>query len=249
MRRIGETINARWLTNSGPKLREFEARLAEYLGVGHVIAMCNGTVALEIAMRAAGVCGEVILPSFTFVATAHAVQWQGYKPVFCDIDPRTHNIDPSRAEELITPNTTAIVGVHAWGRGCAVHELKTIADRHGLRLMFDAAHAFACSHGSRMIGGLGDAEIFSFHATKFFNTFEGGAVCTNDDELAAKIRLMKNFGFSGKDNVIYVGTNGKMSEISAAMGLTSLESVDDFHCAQPTQLRKLRPDISLPLLG
>lgn len=228
MTRIGETIDSRWLTNGGPNVREFEMRLAQFLDVRHAIAICNGTVALEIAMRAAGVSGEIIVPSFTFVATAHAIQWQGYKPVFCDIDPRTHNIDPACAESLITPNTTAIIGVHAWGRGCDVDELKTIAERHGLRLMFDAAHAFACTHGHRMIGAFGDAEVFSFHATKFFNTFEGGAICTNDDDLAARIRLMKNFGFSGRDNATYIGTNGKMSEISAAMGLTSLESVDEF---------------------
>jgi dTDP-4-amino-4,6-dideoxygalactose transaminase len=148
--------------------------------------------------------------------------------VFCDIDSRTHNLDPNRIEDMITPRTTGIIGVHVWGRPCAVEALTEIARKHQLKLLFDAAHAFGCSHNGRMIGNFGDAEVFSFHATKFFNTFEGGAVVTNDDDLAAKIRLMKNFGFAGYDNVIYIGTNGKMSEVSAAMGLTGLESLDKF---------------------
>jgi len=193
--------------------------------------MCNATVALEIAIRALELKGEVIVPSYTFVATAHAVQWQEITPVFCDVDPATHNLDPARAEAMFTPRTTGIIGVHVWGPPCAIEALSEIAQRRHLKLMFDAAHAFGCSHGGRMIGNFGQAEVFSFHATKFLNTFEGGAVVTNDDDLAAKIRLMKNFGFAGYDNVIYVGTNGKMSEISAAMGLTGLESLDDFIAA------------------
>jgi dTDP-4-amino-4,6-dideoxygalactose transaminase len=193
--------------------------------------MCNATVGLEIAIRAAGLRGEVIVPAFTFIATAHSLQWQEITPVFCDIDPRTHNINPDRVEELITPKTTGIIGVHLWGRACDVEALAEIAERHHLKLLFDAAHAFGCSHQGRMIGGFGVAEVFSFHATKFFNTFEGGAVATDNDELAARIRLMKNFGFAGYDNVIYIGTNGKMTEICAAMGLTNLESLDDFAAA------------------
>jgi dTDP-4-amino-4,6-dideoxygalactose transaminase len=136
-------------------------------------------------------------------------------------------IDPNRVEALITPRTTGIIGVHLWGQVCDTDALAAIADRHNLKLMFDAAHSFGCSHNGRMIGNFGDAEVFSFHATKFFNTFEGGAVVTNNDELAARMRLMKNFGFSGFDNVSYIGTNGKMSEISAAMGLTGLEGLSE----------------------
>lgn len=229
--RLDEMLDRGWLTNNGPLVREFEAKLADYLGVKHVICMCNATVALEIAIRALGLTGEVIIPSFTFIATAHALQWQEITPVFCDIDPRTHNIDPSRVEELITPRTSGIIGVHVWGRPCAIEPLTKIAEQRGLKLMFDAAHAFGCSHKGQMIGNFGQAEVFSFHATKFFNTFEGGAVTTNDDDLAAKMRLMKNFGFGGLDRVIYIGTNGKMSEVSAAMGLTGLESLDDFVAA------------------
>lgn len=226
--RINNLLDERWLTNNGPYVQEFEKRLAAMTGVKHCIAMCNATIALEIAIRALGLTGEVIVPSMTFIATAHALQWQQITPIFCDVDPQTHTLDPRRVEEMITPRTTGIIGVHLWGQPCDVDALTDIASRHNLRLLFDAAHAFGCSYSGRMIGNFGDAEVFSFHATKFLNSLEGGAVTTNDDELAAKIRLMKNFGFAGYDNVIYVGTNGKMSEVSAAMGLTSLESLDEF---------------------
>jgi dTDP-4-amino-4,6-dideoxygalactose transaminase len=228
LERINDLLDRRWLTNNGPFVQEFEKRLANLLGVKYCIVMCNATVALEIAIRAMGLTGEVIIPSFTFIATAHALQWQEITPVFCDIDPRTHNLDPNRIEEMITPRTTGIIGVHVWGRPCAIDALTEIAQRRHLKLLFDAAHALGCSYRGQMIGNFGDAEVFSFHATKFFNTFEGGAVVTNDDALATKMRLMKNFGFYGYDNVIYVGTNGKMNEVSAAMGLTGLESLEDF---------------------
>ena len=226
--RINDILDRRWLTNNGPFVQEFEQRVTDFLGVKHCIAMCNATVALEIAIRALELRGEVIVPSFTFIATAHALQWQEITPVFCDVDPATHNLDPAKLEAMITPRTTGVIGVHVWGRPCAIETLSEIAERRHLKLMFDAAHAFGCSHRGRMIGNFGEAEVFSFHATKFFNTFEGGAVTTNDDDLATKMRLMKNFGFAGYDNVIYVGTNGKMTEIAAAMGLTGLESLEDF---------------------
>ena len=154
--------------------------------------------------------------------------WQQITPVFCDIDPRTHNIDPARIEELITGQTTGIIGVHVWGRPCAIDALSELALRRKLKLVFDSAHAFGCSYQGRMIGNFGDVEVFSFHATKFFNTFEGGAIATNNDELATKVRLMRNFGFAGYDKVIHLGTNGKMSEVSAAMGLTGLEDLEKF---------------------
>jgi dTDP-4-amino-4,6-dideoxygalactose transaminase len=221
-------LDRNWLTNNGPYVQEFEARVADYAGVRHCVAMCNATVALEIAIRALDLTGEVIVPSFTFIATAHALQWQSITPVFCDIDQRTHNLNPAQIEKMITPRTTGIIGVHTWGRPCDVAALESIAHRRNLQLLFDAAHAFGCSYAGKVIGGFGRCEVFSFHATKFFNTFEGGAVMTNDDALAEKMRLMRNFGFSGYDNVIYIGTNGKMTEICAAMGLTSLESVDEF---------------------
>ena len=226
--RVQDLLARRWLTNDGPYVKEFEQRLCAILGVKHCIAMCNATIGLEIAIRALDLRGEVIVPSFTFIATAHALQWQEITPVFADIDPRTHNLDPAQVERMITPRTSGIIGVHVWGRPCDADSLEKIARRHNLKLLFDAAHAFGCSHRGRMVGNFGNAEVLSFHATKFLNTFEGGAVVTNDDELNAKIRLMKNFGFAGYDNVIYLGTNGKMNEISAAMGLTGLESLADF---------------------
>lgn len=225
LRRTAEALDRVWLTNNGPLVRELEEKIASYLGVKHCVAMCNGTVALEIAIRALGLEGEVIVPSFSFVATAHALHWQGIKPVFADIDPATHNLDPAAVRRMITSRTTGLIGVHLWGRAAPVEELQRIADEHGLALMFDAAHAFGCSHGGRLIGGFGRAEVFSFHATKFFNTFEGGAVTTNDDEVAGKARLMRNFGFSGYDNVVHIGTNGKLAEVCAAMGLANLDAL------------------------
>lgn len=229
LQRINDILDRRWLSNSGRYVQEFEQRLAEFTGAKHCIAMCNGTVALEIMIRALDLKGEVIVPSFTFVATPHALQWQRITPVFCDVDPQTHTLDPSRVERLITPRTTGILGVHVWGRPCQIEALGEIAQRHNLKLAFDASHAVGCSYQGQMIGNFGEAEVFSFHATKFLNTFEGGAVVTNNDQLAAKIRLMKNFGFGpGYDNVVYIGTNGKMNELSAAMGVTGLESIDDF---------------------
>lgn len=228
MERFNDILDRRWLTNNGPYVQEFEKKIAEYAGVKHCIAMCNATVGLEIAIRALELKGEVIVPAFTFIATAHALQWQEITPVFCDINPSTHNIDPDAIEKMITPRTTGIIGVHLWGRACEIEKIEKIAQKHKLRVIYDAAHAFGCSYKGKMIGGFGDAEIYSFHATKFFNTFEGGAIVTNDDNIAAKTRLMKNFGFTGFDQVIYIGMNGKMTEINAAMGITGLEALNDF---------------------
>ena len=219
---VDRIYDSHWLTNDGPLVRELEDAIAARVGVRHCVAMCNGTIALEIAIRAAGLTGEVIVPSFTFVATAHALHWQGLTPVFADINPLTHTLDPASVEAAVTDQTTGIIAVHLWGRAAPVPELEDIARRHGLTLMFDAAHAFDCTAQGRPIGRNGLAEVFSFHATKFFNTFEGGAIVTDDDQLADRARLMRNFGFSGYDNVIYPGTNGKMPEIAAAMGLTNL---------------------------
>lgn len=227
MQRIGEMLDRRWFSNNGPLVAEFEQALATYVGVKHCVTMCNATIAMEIAARALDLRGEVIVPAYTFVATAHAFRWQEIVPVFADMDPRTHNLDPASIERLITPKTTAIVGTHVWGRPCEIEAIEAIACRHGLPVMYDAAHAFGCSHRGRMLGGFGRCEVFSFHATKFLNSFEGGAVATNDDALAERMRLMRNFGFHGFDNVIHLGTNGKMTEVCAAMGLTSLESIDE----------------------
>ena len=228
LERIDSILDSRWLSNDGPLVTEFEQKVAKYVGVKHCIATCNATVALEILIRALDLQGEVIIPAFTFIATAHALEWQQITPVFCDIEPRQHLLDPSRVERAITSRTTGIIGVHLWGQICDVEALSDIANRHRLKLLFDAAHAFGSTYKNQNVGNFGNAEVFSFHATKFINTLEGGAVVTNDDELARKTRLMKNFGFTYWDEVSYVGTNGKMNEISAAMGLTSLESIQDF---------------------
>lgn len=226
--RVDDILDRRWLTNGGQYVEEFERRIAELLKVGHCIAMCNATVGLEIAIRALGLNGEVIVPSFTFVATANALQWLEITPVFCDVDPQTHLLDPGKVEQLVTPLTSGIIGVHLWGRPCNIESLTEIANRRGLKLLFDSAHAFGSSYQGRMIGCFGDAEVFSFHATKFLNSLEGGAVVTNDAALAHKMRLMRNFGFSTYDKTDSIGVNGKMNEVSAAMGLTNLESLDEF---------------------
>ncbi|MGB6296329.1 MAG: aminotransferase class I/II-fold pyridoxal phosphate-dependent enzyme [Rivularia sp. (in: cyanobacteria)] len=228
LQRINDILDSKWLSNNGSTVQEFEQQVASLVGAKHCIATCNATTGLEIAIKACELKGEVIVPSFTFIATPNALQWLGIEPIFCDVDPNTHNIDPRKIEALITENTTAILGVHLWGRGCDVEALEKIAHRHKLKLLFDAAHAFGCSYKGQMIGNFGDAEVFSFSATKFCNSFEGGAIVTNNSELAKKIRLMKNFGFSNIDCVEELGINGKMNEVSAAMGLTSLESIEDF---------------------
>ncbi len=225
---VDQMFDRRWLTNHGELVAEFENQLKDYLGVRHCVVMCSGTIALEIATRAMGLTGEVILPALTFVATAHALQWQGITPVFCDIDPETLCLNPAEVEQLISPRTTGILGVHVYGRGCDVHGLQAVADAHQIQLLFDAAHAFGNTLNGKKIGGFGECEVFSFHATKFFNSFEGGVVATNNDALVEKIRLMQNFGFSSWDRVDHIGTNGKMTEVCAAMGLANFQSVDKF---------------------
>ena len=222
--RLNWTLDNQWLTNGGPLAREFEDRIAELARVRHCVATCNATSALQLLVHAAGLTGEVVMPSLTFVATAHSVRWLGLEPVFCDIDPRTGCLDVAAAETAITARTSAIIGVHLWGRACAVDELEKLAADKGIPLFFDAAHALGCTSSGHAVGGFGDAEVFSFHATKVVNAFEGGAVVTDDDELARQVRALHNFGI-GLDGVNAAGgTNGKLSEASAAMGLTSLDA-------------------------
>jgi dTDP-4-amino-4,6-dideoxygalactose transaminase len=226
LQRVEELLDRRWLTNNGPLVREFEERVAGLLAVRHCVALNNGTTALELAIRAMGLEGQVIVPAMTFVATVNALRWSGLAPIFCDIDPATHNLDPKCVEELITPHTSAILAVHLWGRPCEVEALAEIALRHRLTLLYDAAHAFACTRRGRMVGGFGDAEAFSFHATKLLHTLEGGAITTDDDGLAARLRLMRNHGLTPEGDVARLGINGKMNEIAAAMGLSLLEQLD-----------------------
>jgi dTDP-4-amino-4,6-dideoxygalactose transaminase len=172
--RVDSMLDRRWFTNDGPYVAELERRLADRLRVKHCVVVCNGTVALQLAVRAAGLRGEVLLPSWTFIATAHALQWEGLTPVFCDIDARTWTLSPESCEAAITSRTAAILGVHLFGEPCEVMGLQAVARRHGLQLLFDAAHAFGCGYGGHPIGAFGAAEVFSFHATKAFHTFEGG---------------------------------------------------------------------------
>jgi dTDP-4-amino-4,6-dideoxygalactose transaminase len=226
--RINDILDCRWLTNGGKYVQAFEREIQEITGVRHCIAVCNGTMGLALAAKALGFSGEVIVPSFTFIATAHVMQWHGIKPVFCDVDPTTHNLDPEKLVSCINQDTSGILGVHVWGRPCAIERLTEIAQQFSMPLIFDAAHGFGCSYGGQTFGNFGNAEVFSFHATKYVNSFEGGAITTNDDELAQKIRTMCDFGFVGVDRVISLGINAKMNEVSAAMGITSLESRDDF---------------------
>jgi dTDP-4-amino-4,6-dideoxygalactose transaminase len=225
---VNDLFDRRWLTNDGPFVRELERRIADHLNVKECVALCNGTIAMEILLRSLNLEGEVILPSFTFVSSAHVLESMNLTPVFCDVDPETHNLTADIVEPLITPRTAAILGVHLWGSACPVNELTELANRHNVPLIFDAAHAFSCTYQNEFIGNFGVAEVFSFHATKFFHSFEGGAVVTNDSALADEVRLRRNFGFSRYDHVDVIGTNGKMPEISAAMGLTNLDDLDLF---------------------
>jgi dTDP-4-amino-4,6-dideoxygalactose transaminase len=227
-RRLNAALDSRWLSNGGPLVNEFEKRVAAQVGVRHCVATSSATRGIEILARALNIKGRIIVPSFTFIATANALRWVGLEPLFCDVDPITHNLDPRKVEELLDESVGAIMGVHLWGRACDVEMLSGLAERAGCRLIFDAAHAFGCGYKGRPIGGFGEAEVFSFHATKCVNSFEGGAIVTNDDKIASEARLLQNFGFAGYDYVTRAGTNGRMSEASAAMGLTSLESMQDF---------------------
>ena len=224
-------LESKWLTNDGGWVHRLETDIKRYLGVKHCVVVANGTLGLEIAARALmPECGRIIVPSFTFVATPNALAWQGYKPVFADIDPITHVLDPADLESRITDDVVGILGVHTWGTPCEIEALTAIAVRHNLPLFFDAAHAFGCTYRNRSIGNFGWCEVFSFHATKFFNTAEGGAITTNDDQLARKLRELRNFGFvgDGSQTTTGVGINAKMSEFHAALGVMNLTNIRSF---------------------
>jgi dTDP-4-amino-4,6-dideoxygalactose transaminase len=213
------------LTNNGPFHQRFEVALAKHLGVKHVSLFCNGTVALQVGLQALEVTGEVITTPFTFPATTHAIHWNHCTPVFCDIEPHTCNLDPDKVESLITPKTSAILPVHVYGNPCDVHRLQEIATKHGLKLFYDAAHAFGVKLNGESILNFGDLSMLSFHATKVFNTIEGGALITNDPELKQRIDYLKNFGFANETSIIAPGINGKMNEVQAAYGLLQLEHI------------------------
>lgn len=214
------------LTNGGPLHAQLEQALCEYLGVEHIALVNNGTIALLIALQALEVKGEVITTPYSFVATAHSLLWNGIKPVFVDIDSRTFNMDPARIEAAITPQTSAILPVHCYGNPCDVGAIKEIADAYDLKVIYDAAHAFAVRDEGGSILRHGDLSVLSFHATKVFNTFEGGAIVCPDAETRQRINLLKNFGFVNETTVVAQGINGKMSEINAAFGLVQLKHID-----------------------
>lgn len=224
---LEEIWESRWLTNKGTFHRNFERRLREHLGVEHVNLFCNGTVALLVALHALRVnSGEVITTPFTFPATPHVLYWNGIRPVFCDIDPKTFNLDPVRIEELIGPNTQAILPVHVYGTPCDVDAIQRIADRHGLRVIYDAAHAFGTRIAGRNLLSCGDISMLSFHATKPFSTTEGGALVVKSAALKERIDFLKNFGIADEETVIGPGINGKMNEFAAAFGLLGLGQID-----------------------
>lgn len=214
------------LTNGGPLHQELEAALAEYLGLEHISLFTNATVALVTALQALEVRGEVITTPFSFVATAHSILWNGLTPVFCDIDPETLNLDPSRIESLITPQTSAILPVHCYGHPCNTSKINEIANRRGLKVIYDAAHAFGVRDSGGSVLRYGDLSVLSFHATKVFNTFEGGAIVSRTRELKARIDKLKNFGFEDEVTVSETGINGKMSELHAAIGLCQIGHID-----------------------
>jgi dTDP-4-amino-4,6-dideoxygalactose transaminase len=223
LEKIWET---RWLTNNGTFHQQFEEALAAYLGVRHVSFFTNGTIALQLGMQALRITGEVITTPFTFVATTHAIHLNGCTPVFCDIEPETFTLDPSKAESLITPRTTAIMPVHVYGNLCRHEKLKAIAETYGLKLFYDAAHVFGVRKDGVSVANWGDLSMLSFHATKVFNTLEGGALVTNDETLKKRIDLLRNFGFQDEVTVIAPGSNGKVDEIRSAYGLLQLKYVD-----------------------
>lgn len=214
------------LTNGGPFHQQLENMLCEYLGVEHISLFTNGTLALVTALQALRVTGEVITTPYSFVATAHSLLWNGIRPVFVDIDPDTFNLDPDKIEAAITPHTTAILPVHCYGYPCAVGRIKKIADTYGLKVIYDAAHAFGVQDQEGSILKHGDLSILSFHATKVFNTFEGGAIVSPDAKTKERIDYLKNFGIADETTVIAPGINGKMNEIQAAMGVLQLGHVD-----------------------
>lgn len=223
---IDEIYESSWLTNNGPIVQKLESRLKEYLGVKNIILVSNGTIALDIAYKVMDLKGEIITTPFSFVATTSSAVLANLKPVFADIDKQTLNINPKNIEKLITPNTSAILPVHVFGNACEVEEIEQIAKKHNLKVIYDAAHAFDVKYKDKSVLSYGDISTLSFHATKLFHTIEGGAIITNDDELALKIRYLINFGIKTPTEIPYLGTNAKMNEFEAAMGLCVLDDIE-----------------------
>lgn len=223
---LEEIWKSKWITNNGQFHQQLEAALAEYLGVKYVSLFTNGTLPLITALQALGIKGEVITTPYSFVATTHALWWNGIKPVFVDIDPATCNLNPDKIEAAITDKTTAIMPVHCYGMPCDTEKIQAIADKHGLKVIYDAAHTFGVRVNGESILQAGDMSTLSFHATKVFNTVEGGALICHDAETKKQIDFLKNFGFNGETEVVAPGINSKMDEIRSAYGLLNLKQVD-----------------------
>lgn len=224
---IKDIWDSHWLTNMGPKHNLLKLRLMDYLGVEQLSLFANGHLALELTLQAMNLSGEVITTPFTFASTTHAIVRNGLEPVFCDIDPNTYCLDVTKIETLITDRTSAIVPVHVYGNVCNIEEIERIAKKHGLKVIYDAAHTFGVRYKGKGIGAFGDASMFSFHATKVYNTIEGGAVCYNSEELGRELYKLHDFGIKDAETVDGVGANGKMNEFVAAMGLCNLNHIEE----------------------
>ncbi|MBR2108667.1 MAG: DegT/DnrJ/EryC1/StrS family aminotransferase [Ruminococcus sp.] len=235
---IKELWDSHWLTNMGKKHKEFQVGLCEYLGVKNIELVVNGHMALEMTLQAMELSGEVITTPYTFASTTHAIVRNKLTPVFCDINPDDFTIDTDKIEELITEKTSAILPVHVYGKICDVEKIESIARKHNLKVIYDAAHTFGETFKGEGVGNFGDASIFSFHATKVFNTIEGGAVCYKDKAIGDKIYDLKNFGIHGPEVVSGIGANAKMNEFCAAMGLCNLRHIDDEIAARKTIFEK-----------
>lgn len=240
---VDEIFESGWITNNGPMVQKLEKRLAEHLGVKNVVLVSNGTVALEIAYRTLDIKGFVITTPFSFVATTSSLVTNSILPIFADIDEKTLNLNPANIEELITSNTSAIVPVHVFGNACKVEEIKQIANKHNLKVIYDASHAFDVKYESQSILNYGDISTLSFHATKLFHTIEGGALIINDDDLVQKARYLINFGIENTESILHLGTNAKMNEFEAAMGLCVLDDIQKIKESRKVILERYRNEL------
>ncbi len=240
---IDEIYKTAWLTNQGPLVQKLEKRLAEYLGVKNIILVSNGTIALDIAYRALDLKGEVITTPFSFVATTSSLVTNRLTPIFVDIDEKSFNLNPKNIEKLITQKTSAILPVHVFGNACEVEKIEQIAKKHRLKVVYDAAHAFDVKYKDKSILEFGDISTLSFHATKLFHTIEGGAIIANDDELAQKIRYLINFGIKSPTEIPYLGTNAKMNEFEAAMGLCVLDDIENIKEKRKVVIENYREEL------
>jgi dTDP-4-amino-4,6-dideoxygalactose transaminase len=241
---VDEIYENGWVTNNGPLVQRLEKSLAEHLGVKNIVLVSNGTVALEIAYRALGLKGFVITTPFSFVATTSSLVANGLLPIFADIDEKTFNLNPKNIEKLITPNASAILPVHVFGNACEVEEIEQIAKAHNLKVIYDAAHAFDVKYKNQSVLNYGDISTLSFHATKLFHTIEGGALIINDDELVQKARYLINFGIKNTEEIPHLGTNAKMNEFEAAMGLCILDDIEEIKKKRKEVVEKYRNELN-----